>query len=58
MDSLGVPVAGGTLEVRGESGRIELSRGLPAGMYWVRVLDPDSGVLLREFGLLVKPRGR
>lgn len=58
VDALGVPVAGGTLEVRGESGRIELARGLPAGMYWVRLLDPDSGVLLREFGLVVKSRGR
>lgn len=58
VDSLGVPVAGGTLEVHGESGRIELARGLPAGMYWVRLLDPDSGVLLREFGLVVKARGR
>lgn len=58
VDSLGVPVAGGTIEARGESGRIELARGLPAGMYWVRLLDPDSGVLLREFGLVVRSRGR
>lgn len=58
VDSQGVPVAGGTIEARGESGRIELARGLPAGTYWVRLHEPESGVLLREFGLVVRSRGR
>ncbi|MCS7043393.1 MAG: hypothetical protein NZR01_11425 [Bryobacteraceae bacterium] len=58
VDSLGVPVAGGMMEVRAETGRIELQKGLPAGMYWVRLLDPDSGVLLREFALMVRTKGQ
>jgi len=58
VDALGAPVASGMMESRGESGRIELAKGLPAGVYWVRVHDPESGALLREFGLVVagKPR--
>lgn len=58
VDPLGVPVTGGTLAARGESGRIELPGGLPAGMYWVRLLDPETGALLREFGLTVRAKQR
>ncbi|MGC8760539.1 MAG: hypothetical protein ACP5VC_11315 [Bryobacteraceae bacterium] len=58
VDSLGAPVAEGTLDVRGTTGRIEVGRGLPAGMYWVRLLDPHSGALMREFGLVVQSKGR
>lgn len=58
VDSLGAPVAEGTLDVRGGTGRIEVGRGLPAGMYWVRLLDPHSGAMMREFGLMVQPKGR
>lgn len=58
VDSLGAPVAGGVLAGDSEKGRIELPKGLPAGMYWVRLLDPDSGVMLREYGLMVRAKGR
>jgi hypothetical protein len=34
--------------------RWELGRGLNAGTYWVRVLQPQDNTLLREFALTVK----
>jgi hypothetical protein len=58
VDALGAPVASGMMQPNGESGRIELAKGLPPGVYWVRIHDPESGALLREFGLPVADKAR
>jgi len=58
VDRTGAPVTEGTVPPEPEMARIRLPRGLPAGLYWVRIQDPETGMLLREFGLQVRPRGQ
>lgn len=53
VDLAGVVVAEGVVEREQETARIRLPRGLPAGGYWVRIQDPETGMLLREYGLEV-----
>lgn len=47
----GVVVMEGMVEPQGEAAAIQLNRGLGEGRYWVRVIDPETGVLLREYDL-------
>lgn len=54
VDLTGTMVANGAVEREQETARIHLERGLPAGRYWVRIQDPESGILLREFGLEIR----
>lgn len=54
VDLTGAVVASGQVETEQETARIPLERGLPAGRYWVRIQDPESGILLREFGLQIR----
>jgi hypothetical protein len=57
VDPAGSKVADGVVEREQEKARILLERGLPAGRYWVRIQDPETGLLLREYGLeVVKKR--
>lgn len=58
VDRTGAPVTEGTVPPQPEMAGIRLPRGLPAGLYWVRIQDPETGMLLREFGLQVRPRGQ
>lgn len=44
----------GTLDASREDGVIHLPGGLKQGRYWVRLIDPESGLLLREFALQVR----
>lgn len=53
VDLSGARIADGVVEREQETARIHLQRGLPAGRYWVRIHDPESGILLREFGLAI-----
>ncbi len=53
VDPSGARIADGLAEREQETARIHLQRGLPAGRYWVRIHDPESGILLREFGLAI-----
>jgi hypothetical protein len=50
VSSTGEALWSGPLPVEG---KVLLPGGLPAGMYWVRLADPQ-GVLLREFALVVR----
>lgn len=56
VDLTGAVVADGVVEREQETARIHLARGLSAGRYWVRIQDPESGILLREFGLEVREK--
>ncbi len=56
VDPAGARVADGLVEREQETARIHLERGLPGGRYWVRIQDPESGILLREFGLEIRGR--
>lgn len=55
VDLSGARIADGVVEreQEQETARVHLQRGLPAGRYWVRIHDPESGILLREFGLAI-----
>jgi hypothetical protein len=53
VDPAGAKLTDGVVEREQETARILLGRGLPAGRYWVRIHDPETGLLLREYGLEV-----
>lgn len=50
-DRQGMIVREGLVEPEAESAEIRLEGGLPEGYYWVRILDPETGILLREYSL-------
>lgn len=52
----GIVVSEGSVEREAELAEIRLERGLPEGLYWVRILDPETGILLREYSLQSKAR--
>ncbi len=54
VDRRGVLQAQGMVATTGDTGEIHLDKGLPEGLYWVRIIDPESGVLLREYALEVR----
>lgn len=56
VDRSGRPVAEGSVAPEQETAEILLPRGLSAGLYWLRIQDPETGMLLREYGLHVRPR--
>lgn len=56
VDPAGAMVASGAVEREQDAARIHLEHGLPAGRYWVRIQDPESGILLREFGLEIRKK--
>lgn len=51
VDREGVTVKEGSVEPQLEAAEIYVDRGLPQGRYWVRILDPETGILLREYSL-------
>lgn len=54
VDRDGVVLKEGSVEREAELAEIRLERGLPEGRYWVRILDPETGILLREYSLQLK----
>lgn len=55
VDTTGKIMAEGVAGREGNGVRFVLQKGLPSGRYWVRIQDPDTGLLLREFALQVGP---
>ncbi len=56
VDRSGVVVKEGVVEPQAETAQIFVDRGLPEGRYWVRLLDPETGILLREYSLHLRGR--
>ncbi len=54
VDREGIVMKEGSVEQKAELAEIRLERGLPEGRYWVRILDPETGILLREYSLQLK----
>jgi len=55
VDTTGKIMAEGVAGREGSGVRFVLQKGLASGRYWVRIQDPDTGLLLREFALQIGP---
>ena len=55
-DSRGRQIWQSPTPIKVDDGRVKaaLGRSVPGGVYWVRLYDPASGQLVREYGLRVK----
>jgi hypothetical protein len=56
VDATGNLLAEGIAEREEDAARFRLKKGLPPGRHWVRIQDPDTGMLLREFALHIQPK--